>query len=141
MNWVYDDGGRAAAGFRGNARDCVTRSVAIAAGRSYSEIYTKLGKFCREERIYGQRKKSSCRTGVNKKVIIKYMTSLGWKWTPLMSIGTGCKVHLRAEELPTGRLVVVLSKHLAAVIDGVLHDTHDCSRGGTRCVYGYWIAG
>jgi hypothetical protein len=25
------------------------------------------------------------------------------------------------------------------VIDGVLHDTHDCTRGGTRCVYGYWI--
>jgi hypothetical protein len=24
------------------------------------------------------------------------------------------------------------------VIDGVIHDTHDCSRGGTRCVYGYW---
>jgi len=25
------------------------------------------------------------------------------------------------------------------VIDGVLHDTHDCSRDGTRCVYGYWL--
>jgi hypothetical protein len=25
------------------------------------------------------------------------------------------------------------------VIDGVIHDTFDPSRGGTRCVYGYWI--
>jgi hypothetical protein len=24
------------------------------------------------------------------------------------------------------------------VIDGVIHDTHDCSRNGTRCVYGYY---
>jgi len=24
------------------------------------------------------------------------------------------------------------------VLDGVIHDTHDPSRGGRRCVYGYW---
>lgn len=58
--------------------------------------------------------------------------------TPTMAIGSGCKVHLRADELPTGRLVVSVSKHLVAVVDGVVHDTHDPRRGGTRCVYGYW---
>jgi hypothetical protein len=26
----------------------------------------------------------------------------------------------------------------AAVVDGVIHDTSDCSREGTRFVYGYW---
>lgn len=31
------------------------------------------------------------------------------------------------------------SKHLAAVVDGVLHDTYDCTREGTRCVYGYYV--
>jgi hypothetical protein len=55
-----------------------------------------------------------------------------------MQIGSGCKVHLRADELPAGRLVVKLSRHLVAVIDGVIHDTYDCSRGGTRCVYGFY---
>ena len=55
-----------------------------------------------------------------------------------MSIGSGCKVHLRADELPSGRLIVSLANHVVAVIDGVLHDTHDSSRDGTRCVYGYW---
>jgi hypothetical protein len=49
-----------------------------------------------------------------------------------------CKVHLRDGELPMGRLVVSLSRYYAAVIDGVIHDTHDPSRDGTRCVYGYW---
>jgi len=57
-----------------------------------------------------------------------------------MSIGSGTKVHLRAEDLPTGRIVVQASKHVVAVIDGVMHDTHDPSRDGTRCVYGYWTA-
>jgi hypothetical protein len=61
-------------------------------------------------------------------------------WTATMLIGSGCKVHLRSGELPSGRLIVAVSKHLCAVIDGVLHDTHDCSRGGRRCVYGYWTA-
>jgi hypothetical protein len=55
-----------------------------------------------------------------------------------MKIGQGTTVHLRTEELPTGRLVVRLSGHLCAVIDGVIHDTHDPSRQGTRCVHGYW---
>ena len=31
-----------------------------------------------------------------------------------------------------------LSRHITAVVDGVIHDTHDPSRKGTRCVYGYW---
>ena len=47
-------------------------------------------------------------------------------------------MHLRADELPPGRLVVSVTHHLTAVIDGVIHDTHDPSRGGTRCVYGVW---
>ncbi|MGA2164193.1 MAG: hypothetical protein ABSH36_06960, partial [Solirubrobacteraceae bacterium] len=55
-----------------------------------------------------------------------------------MKIGHGCTVHLHAEELPSGRLIVRLSRHMCAVIDGVIHDTHDPSRQGTRCVYGYW---
>jgi hypothetical protein len=55
-----------------------------------------------------------------------------------MAIGSGCRVHLRAAELRRGRLIVQVSHHLAAVIDGVLHDLKDCSRGGNRCVYGYF---
>jgi hypothetical protein len=75
-------------------------------------------------------------------------------------------VHLADGELPAGRLVVAVSKHYTAVIDGVIHDTHNPSRStswtiepdkgqelkanqgrnengvwtevGGRCVYGYW---
>lgn len=55
-----------------------------------------------------------------------------------ISVGSGCKVHLRSSELPQGPLIVKVSRHLAAVIDRVLYDTHDCSRSGTQCVYGYF---
>jgi hypothetical protein len=57
-----------------------------------------------------------------------------------MSIGSGCTMHVREDELPLvhDRLIVRVTKHLFAVIDGVIHDTSDPSRGGTRCVYGYY---
>ena len=81
---------------------------------------------------------SDASEGVHKKLRSEYLRSIGWKWTPTMGIGTGCKVHLRDGELPMGRLIVSVSRHLVAVIDGVIHDRSDCSRGGSRCVYGYW---
>lgn len=140
MKWLYDDGGRAASGFRGEAGDCSTRAIAIATGRSYSEVYTVLGAMA-NERLPSGRKRYSARTGVPRKTIRAYLANIGWVWTPTMHIGSGCKVHLREEELPRGRLVVSVSRHLVAVIDGVIRDTHDPTRAGVRCVYGYWQPG
>ena len=139
MAFAYNDGGRAAAGYKGQAGDCVTRSIAVATGRPYQEVYDAINAASVGERR-GKRKRgvSNARTGVYKNTTRKYMESIGWEWVPTMQIGSGCKVHLRADELPTGRLVVAVSKHLTAVIDGVIHDTHDPSRDGTRCVYGYY---
>jgi hypothetical protein len=135
----FHDGGRTAAGYRGKTGDCVVRSIAIATGLPYQQIYDLVNRASVRERT-GTRKrgKSNARTGVYKSTIKRVMNSFGWVWTPTMQIGSGCTVHLRPGELPPGRLVVSVSKHLTAVIDGVIHDTHDCSRRGTRCVYGYW---
>lgn len=139
MRFVQNDGGRAAAGFKGEAGDCVCRAIAIATGRPYAEVYEALNALGKSERT-GKRKrsKSSARTGVYKPTIRRYMEFIGWTWHSTMAIGQGCKVHLRADELPAGRLVVSVSRHTVAVIDGVIHDTHDPSRGGSRCVYGYF---
>lgn len=131
-----DDGGRKAAGYRGSTGDCVTRSIAIASGRPYQEVYNHINMLATNER--GVRR-SKARTGVFKKTYHTYILSLGFEWVPCMQIGQGCNVHLRHDELPAGRLIARLSKHLCAVIDGVIHDTYDPSRGGTRCVYGYYI--
>jgi hypothetical protein len=142
MKFIYNDGGRAAAGYRGVAGDCVTRAIAIATGKPYQEIYDALNALGTKERTSKRRRgKSSARNGVYKNTTRKYLESLGWKWTPTMGIGQGCKVHLRPEELPSGRLIVSVSKHLTVVIDGAIHDIHDPSRDGTRCVYGYFSAG
>lgn len=167
MFFVYDDGGRAAAGFKGSTGDCVARSIAIATRQPYRDVYDALNALGKRERTSKRKRgKSNAREGVYKGTIRRYMESIGWKWHPTMLIGSGCKVHLADGELPAGRLVVSVSKHLTAVIDGVIHDTHDPQREmhciesdrgqelkpgqwrnpngicsiQRRCVYGYWSA-
>lgn len=155
MIFVYDDGGRKAAGYKGHTGDCVTRSIAIATGIPYQQVYDAINEWSQLERNSRKRRgKSSARTGVYKATYQKYLRSLGWTFTPTMGFGTGCRVHLTDGELPDGRLIVSVSKHLTCVIDGVIYDTHDPQRApqpiidvgngtvlgmtGGRCVYGYW---
>lgn len=140
MQFVFNDGGRKDAGYIGISSDCATRAIAIATGIPYQTVYDSINETAKSERR-GKRKKgiSHARTGVYRTTFRKYLESLGWTFVPTMTIGSGCKVHLRTNELPSGRLVVSVSKHVVAVINGVIHDTHDCSRSGQRCVYGYYI--
>jgi hypothetical protein len=133
--FVFNDGGRAEAGFKGIAGDCVCRAIAIATMTPYKVVYDRLNQISLKEK---RPKKSSARTGVYKYTTKKYMTEIGWKWNPTMQIGSGCKVHLTAEELPSGRLIVSVTNHLVAVIDGCIHDLQNPSRDGKRCVYGFW---
>jgi hypothetical protein len=152
MKIVIDDDGREAAGFKGSAGDCVCRAIAIASGVPYQEVYdrlaegagtqriTKRQKRCHEHKGWAPPKRTrSAANGVSVKRLWfrRYMHELGFEWMATMKIGSGCKAHLAGGELPMGRLIVSVSKHYA-VIDGVLHDTYDPSRGESRCVYGYW---
>lgn len=140
INFVYDDGGRSKYFKAEKVGDCVTRAIAIATQKDYKEVYDALNELAKKERT-GRRKTkiSNSRNGVYTKTAKKYIEEvLGWKWTPCMTIGSGCKVHLREDELPMGTLILNLSKHFTCVKNGTLHDTFDCSRNGSRCVYGYW---
>lgn len=152
MPVVIDDGGRATAGYKGRAGDCVCRAITITTGRPYAEIYKRLADGMGSQRAGKSGKRSaSARNGIftRRKWFRDYMAELGFEWVPTMHIGQGCKVHLLKGELPSGRLAVSLSKHMTAVIDGVVHDTYDPHWSGIetkdgvqrlthRCVYGYW---
>jgi hypothetical protein len=147
LGFQVNDGGRVPAGFKGGAGDCVVRAIAIAAQLPYLQVYEDLhaanaayadqrnDKLARRLNAKG----ASPRNGNHRKVFHDYILGHGFDWVPTMQVGAGCKVHLLANELPSGRLIVKVSKHLTAVIDGVIQDTHNPSRGGSRCVYGYYI--
>jgi len=145
-NFIYDDGGREKAGYRGKAGDCAVRAIAISMQRPYQKVYDGLWG---EAEMYAWQHKNKVaqkilskgpnpRYGVFKEVYSQYIKDWSWVWVSCMTFGSGCKVHLNKEELPGGNLIVRVSKHLVAVIDGVIHDISDCSRDGTRCVYGFW---
>jgi hypothetical protein len=143
----FDDGGREAAGFKGGAGDCVVRSIAIAANLPYLRVYEDLRLAnenyaqIRNDRLAKRlnAKGASPRNGNHRNVFHDYILDLGFEWVPTMKVGAGCQVHLRPDELPNAILIAKVSKHLTAIIDGVIRDTHDPSRGGGRCVYGYYI--
>ena len=140
MEFVYSDGGRSKYFSAENVGDCVCRAIANATGKDYKEVYDGINELAKKERT-GKRKRgvSNARNGVYKYTWKKYIEEvLGWEWVPCMQIGSGCQVHLKSDELPSGNLIINLSKHHTCVKDGVLYDTYDCSRDGTRCVYGYW---
>lgn len=137
--WQFDDGGRAAAGFKGTTQDCVCRAISIATEKPYQEVYSDINELGQKERNSKLRAhKSNARLGVHAPTMRRYLISLGWEWAPTMHIGSGTTVHLKADELPSGRLIVQVSKHVTAMINGTIHDTFDPSRDGTRCVYGYF---
>jgi hypothetical protein len=169
--FVYNDGGRSKY-FKGTGGDCVTRAICIASGMDYLEVYSQLaGSNANQRKGKKEGSKAGKRTalrGINtgRQWFKDFMRSIGFTWVPTMLIGQGCKVHLCAEELPQGRLIVAVSKHYTTMIDGIINDTFDprrdihCTRpnDGTlragewlhedgdvvcsiqrRCVYGYWI--
>mmetsp|Transcript_18138 Transcript_18138/g.42391 ORF Transcript_18138/g.42391 Transcript_18138/m.42391 type:complete len:359 (-) Transcript_18138:113-1189(-) len=158
LPWEYHDGGRRDAGFSGFAGDCFTRAVAIAAQRPYQEVYDfvnmvakdlKAGHTtCSKQKRAVQKGQANRRwtlgdahRGVRNPLFHEVMRLMGWVWTPTMHYGGGCKVHLRPGELPPGRLICRVTKHLTAVVDGVIYDSHDPCRHGNRCVYGYFSRG
>ena len=147
LDFRLNDGGREVAGFKGGAGDCVVRAIAIAAQIPYMQVYEDLRAANaayadqRNDKLAHRlnTKGTSPRNGNHRNVFHDYILGHGFNWVPTMKVGGGCQVHLRTDELPSGTLIVRVSKHLTTVINGVIQDTHNPSRGGSRCVYGYYI--
>ena len=59
MDFVFHDGGRAFAGYRGTTGDCVTRAIAIATGKPYQEVYDALNRLAQGERLGKRKRKRS----------------------------------------------------------------------------------
>lgn len=162
MKFKFNDGGRQAAGFKGHTGDCVCRAICIAAELPYNEVYEFLAKNNAAQRKSKRtpKKGKTAAHGINvtRKWFKEYMQQLGFAWIPTMFVGKGCKVHLTDGELPMGRLIVSVSNHYTAVIDGVINDIYNPQRGKPeqiitvngsrmmtipatpeRCVYGYYF--
>jgi len=145
MEFNYNRGGYTR-GSGLNRGDCVPRAITIATELPYQIVFDELQRRQTEWRIKSNSKKAynkkphrnKCYMGTYKEAYKPYLEELGWTWVPKMFIGQGFKTYLRKEDLPPGRLIVKVRRHLTSVIDGVLNDTWDCSEEGNKGVYGYY---
>jgi len=137
MAWQFNDGGRAAAGFKKNdVEDCVARSIAIATGKSYAEVHSDL--MVRMTDYHNSSSSTAAGNtlsltpcdGMDFEVYDGYLESLGWEF-----------IHPERdqilEQLPYGDIIVRLTGHLVAVKDRVLQDTFDC-REDNLLLWGYF---
>ena len=145
MRYQYNDGGRSDAGYKGDAGDCVVRAIAIATEQSYQKVYDDLKEFNVEfakGRSRAAKKVAdrgpSPRDGNFKEAYAKYLKSLGWDWKATCRPGQKWRLHLDPYELPEGRIICKVSRHAVAAIGSIVQDTYDCTRDGTRMVYGYY---
>ncbi len=127
MNHVFNDGGRAAASYKGSAGDCGARSMAIALDLDYKAVYIELANANRD-RGYAK----SARNGLYKDVFNDVLKQHGWIWHAAPKFN-GRKA--KCSDMPKGRVIARQASHYVAVVDGVPHDTWDCSH---KMVYGYW---
>ena len=124
-DWIYNDGGRAEFGSVATAGDCACRAIAIATGTPYGEVYRGLTE------IGGR----TPRNGTARVASTQYLESRGWR---VHTFDEPSRIAI--EHLPMGRMVLILERHMVAVIDRVIHDTYDprstasWTSSGTTCV-------
>ena len=121
IGYRWNDGGRRAAGFRGDAGDCVARAMAIVTGREYGECYKALAN---ANASLGRPR--SARNGVLKKAYEKVFEEFGLvKFTLKRGKGTSLPTFAEAH-MDYGDCIVTTTKHVCAIVGGKLHDTRDC---------------
>lgn len=146
MPFVFNDGGRSHY-FNGTDGDCVARSIAIAARINYLKVYNNLaqGKQSQRKGKYDTAKtrQKTALHGIDtkRKWLKDYMLSLKFIWVPTMFIGQGCKIHLKAGELPkAGWFVLYRNTTLRLLM--VRFMTHITAQGLERDVckgIGFWM--
>lgn len=134
FQWLYDDGGRAATGRRGQVSDCVCRAIAIANGEPYEQVYRLLERLCKPFRTSPNSRKPSNQFGIPDAVYAPYLIGQGWKFHSLPKGAQFNAAHVPLE----GCSIVPTRGHICAVKHGVIRDTYDCSYGGTVWIKGFY---
>jgi len=127
MAYIFNDGGRAAAGFKGTAGDCAARAMAIALGIDYKAAYQELAQANKDMGF-----PKSVRNGIMKNTYDMVLARHGWVWHSAPKFD-GRKA--RCSDMPAGSVIARQAHHFVAVIEGEANDMFDCTH---RMVYGYW---
>jgi hypothetical protein len=114
---------------KGETGDCQVRSLCVARGMRYSEAWELLYKIQGERRTCGFPLVDALTEKDSRLGVIRMLSFPAEKGKPRMTGRVFCETHAK------GNFILQVSNHVAAVEDGVLIDTWDCSG---KCVYRAW---
>lgn len=141
MLFCHNDGGRAAAGFKGSTGDCGVRAAAIVLNRKYRLVYDDL--FAIQQRFVALKRKlkgkdASPRLGVYREVLHQYLIDNGCEYVVFAGIGVPpTRVFQVVNRYPNDRVVMRLARHYSALIEGINTDTW--MQHPEKRVYSAWI--
>ena len=117
LKYEYDDGGRAAAGYKGYAGDCVCRALTILEAGDYRANYRELAA---GEAAAGHAR--SARNGISIKVYPKVFAAHG---LVKVKLPPGPKPTYAEAHRRYGDCIVTTARHVACLKGGALRDTFD----------------
>ena len=120
IDYEYDDGGRADAGRKGNARDCVCRAICILTGRPYKQVYAEL---CEVHKAKTGKRSARCGIHTNTAACVRYLESIG---VTKVKLPKGPRPTWSEAHETYGDCIVSTTHHWACIRDGALRDTDDC---------------
>ena len=140
LKYCYADGGRSKY-FKGSARDCGVRALALFTGEDYKELYNSLSDFQRNLKPFQRKTKkhlafikrvntqNSPRTGTFSEVLKLFIEQKGYN----------CSYTKEARKLDhfgNGTYLVKVRTHLVTIKEGILYDTWDSRKrpAGTNSI-------
>lgn len=123
--FIIDDGGRAASGRHGDSGDCVVRAIALAGRMDYDFVYKALADASAAITNPLRNSKPGRRTardGNAPSIVGPVLQS--WGWTD-HSVPRGAHVGVLGELPDVSAMVVGVSGHWLAIVEGVVRDTWD----------------
>ena len=114
VEFIKSDGGKG--DYRCTVADCAIRAVAIALKIPFEDAVGEHSRWL-----------GTTAHEINRRFVDNMLDD--WTWHPSTA---------RMDSLPKGRIVVRSIEHYACFIDGVLHDTYNCTHGGERQICEYW---
>ena len=132
IGYEYNDGGRKAAGYKGEAGDCVARAISILmtngvpTAESYRAAYSTVADYEVTRRVKrGKRVARVARTARNGSDILSKPAQLAAMGIQKVALGKGARPTWTEAYRTYGNCIVSTAKHVAAIVNGRLMDTHD----------------